>query len=136
MHSLLLVFHREKKITQFWIYNKTCLKRPLKKKTKIGFQDRLLLNAGQKYCRMLQGEHSAILSTYIFVIKISVLSIFKWPLKTGFTVRWSLCGSQYFNHGISPRNYRKMAIKSFIILSLYNKIHLKHSTFLWTPNTA
>ena len=35
-------------------YSKTCLKRPLKKKTKIGFQDRLSLNAGQKYCRMLQ----------------------------------------------------------------------------------
>ena len=38
---------------------------------------------------MLQGEHSAILSTFIklpFVIKIFVLSIFEWPLKTGFTV--------------------------------------------------
>ena len=34
-------------------YSKTCLKWPLKKKTKIGFQDRLSLNAGQKYCRML-----------------------------------------------------------------------------------
>ena len=37
---------------------------------------------------MLQGEHSAILSTFIkqpFVIKI-FLSIFEWPLKTGFTV--------------------------------------------------
>ena len=34
-------------------YSKICLKRPLKKKTKIGFQDRLSLNAGQKYCRML-----------------------------------------------------------------------------------
>ena len=32
-----------------------------KKKIKIGFQDRLSLNAGQKYCRMLQREHSAIL---------------------------------------------------------------------------
>ena len=32
---------------------------------------------------MLQGEHSAILSTFI---KIFVLSIFDWPLKTGFTV--------------------------------------------------
>ena len=30
---------------------------------KIVFQDQLSLNAGQKYCRMLQGEHSAILST-------------------------------------------------------------------------
>ena len=61
-------------------YSKTCLKRPLKKKTKIGFQDQLLLNAGQKYCRLLQREHSAILSTFIklkFVIKTFVLSIFE-----------------------------------------------------------
>ena len=70
-------------------YSKTCLKRPLKKKTKIDFQDRLTLNAGQKYCRMLQREHSAILSTFIqlpFAINIFVLSIFDWPLKIGFTV--------------------------------------------------
>ena len=70
-------------------YSKTCLKRPLSKRSKIGFQDQSSLNAGQKYCRMLQGEHSAILSTFIklpFVIKIFVLSIFEWPLKTGFTV--------------------------------------------------
>ena len=61
----------------------------LSKRPKIGFQDQFLLNGGQKYCRMLQGEHSAILSTSIklpFVIKIFVLSIFEWPLKTGFTV--------------------------------------------------
>ena len=59
-----------------------------KRRPKIVFQDRLSLNAGQKYCRMLQ-EHSAILSTFIklpFVIKIFVLSIFKWLLKTGFTI--------------------------------------------------
>ena len=52
-------------------------------------QDRLSLNAGQKYCRMLQGEHSAILATFIklpYVIKIFVLSFCEWPLKTGFTV--------------------------------------------------
>ena len=72
------------------IYSKTCLKRPLQKKTKIGFQDRLSLNACPKYCRMLQAlEHSAILSTFIklpFVINMFVLSIFEWPLKTGFTI--------------------------------------------------
>ena len=71
------------------MYSKTCLMRPLKKKTKIVFQDRVSLNAGQKYCRMLQGEHSAILSTFVklpFVIKIFVLPIFEYPLKTGFTV--------------------------------------------------
>ena len=39
---------------------------------------------------MLQGEHSAILSAFIklpFVFKTFVLSIFKWPLETGFTVQ-------------------------------------------------
>ena len=49
----------------FQTYSKTCLKRPLKKNTKIGFQYGLLLISGTKYCRMLQGEHSAILSTSI-----------------------------------------------------------------------
>ena len=71
------------------LYSKTCLKWPLKKNTKVGFQYQLLLNAGQKYCRILQGEHSAILSAFIklpFSIKTIILSIFKWPLKTGFTV--------------------------------------------------
>ena len=64
-------------------YSKTCLKQPLKKNTIIGFQYGLSLNAGQKYCRMLQGEHSAILSTFIklpFFIKTFVLTFFKWPL--------------------------------------------------------
>ena len=52
--------------------------------------------AGQKYCRMLQGEHSAILLTFIklpLVINIFVLSIFEWPLKTGFTVTLRHYGS-------------------------------------------
>ena len=38
---------------------------------------------------MIQGEHSEILSSFIklpFAIKIFVLLIYKWPLKTGFTV--------------------------------------------------
>ena len=60
-----------------------------KRTSKIGFQYRLWLNACQTYCRMLQGEHSAILSTFIKLplsIVTFALSIFKWPLKTGFTV--------------------------------------------------
>ena len=52
-------------------YSKTCLKRPLKKKgPKIGFQDRISLNAGL--------EHSTMLSTFIklpFFVKLFVLSI-------------------------------------------------------------
>ena len=53
--------------------------------TKIVFQYQLSLNAGQKYCRMLQGEqHSAILSTFIklpFSTKIFVLSILSGPFR-------------------------------------------------------
>ena len=45
--------------------SKPCLKPPLKKNKKIGIQYRLSIKAGQKYCRMLQREHSAILSTFI-----------------------------------------------------------------------
>ena len=59
--------------------SKTCVKQPLSKRQKNGFQDLLSLNAGQKYCRMLQWEHSAILLTFIkllVVIKTYVLSIF------------------------------------------------------------
>ena len=57
------------------ICSKTFVKRSLSKRPKIGFQHQLSLNAGQKYCRMLQVEHSAILLTFIklpFVIKIFV----------------------------------------------------------------
>ena len=72
-----------------FIYSKICVKRPLSKRPKIGFQDQLSFNAGQKYCKMLQGDHSTILSTFIklqFAIKIFVLYIFELPFYTGFTV--------------------------------------------------
>ena len=71
------------------VYSKTCIKQPLSNSQKIGFQDQLSINAGQKRCRMLQGEHSAILLICIklpFVIKIFVLYFFEWPLYTGFTI--------------------------------------------------
>ena len=71
-------------------YFKTCVKRPLSKRLKIGFLDQLSLNASQKYCIMLQGEHSAILLTFIklpFSIKILILSIIEWPFYTGLTVQ-------------------------------------------------
>ena len=81
-------------ICHFWTYELfSCLKGPLSKRPKIGFQYKLSPNAGQKYCRMLQGEHSAILSTFIklpFVIKIFVLTTFEWPLKTGFTIYYGI----------------------------------------------
>ena len=73
---------KELQVSRAISYSKTCVKQPLSKRQKIGFQTQLWLNAGQKYCRMLQGEHSAILLTLIklpFVFKIFVLSIVERP---------------------------------------------------------
>ena len=70
------------------MYSKSCVKWPLSKRPKIGFQEQLSLNVGQKYCRMLPLEKSAILLTFIklpFVFKIFVLPIFEWLFYTGFT---------------------------------------------------
>ena len=76
------------------IYSKNLCKTATQKRPKIGFQGYVLLNAGQKFCRMLQGEHSATLLTFIKlppVIKIFVLSIFEWPFYTDFTVCLKQC---------------------------------------------
>ena len=113
------------------LYSKTRLKRPLTK------GDQLSLNAGQKYYRMLQGEHSAILLTFIelpFVIEIFVLSfligclihvLLYWQLFCGvhwLAVRWDfsqlkrmgplgpLLGklwSIFWNHGTMTRAQHK-----------------------------
>ena len=52
------------------------VKRPLSKRTKIGFQDQLLLNAGQKYCRMLYflpslSYHLSLRSLILFCLFLS-----------------------------------------------------------------
>ena len=91
-HIVRDIVGNEKTVTLRLLYGKTCLKRPFKKMTKIDFQDRLSLNAGQKYCRMLQGEHSAILSTFIkppFVIQIFVWSILSDRLRR--LLLYSIC---------------------------------------------
>ena len=62
---------------------------------------------------MLPLEHSAILSTFIklpFVIKIIVLSIFEWPLKTDFAVYKS----------------EKSQMLCIIYLIIYNNIAILH----------
>ena len=64
----------------------TCLKRQLKKNTKIGFKDQLSLNAGQKYCRMLQESILQYFRTSLSYHLSLRPFIFEWPLKTGFTV--------------------------------------------------
>ena len=67
-----------------------------KGRPKIGFQDRLSLNAGQKYCRMLQYFRPSL--SYHLSLR-PFLSIFEWPLKTGFTVLRIILGIWYI--GIS-----------------------------------
>ena len=80
-----------------YLYSKTCLKRSLKMKTyskpclkRPLFKDQKLVFKTND--RLMQVKSaSAILSTFItllFVIRIFALSVFEWPLKTGFTVKW------------------------------------------------
>ena len=54
-------------------YSKTCVKWPLSKRPKFGFQDKLSLNAGQKYWSILQDFRPII--KLPFVIKIFLFSI-------------------------------------------------------------
>ena len=69
-----------------------CKTATLKKDQKLVFKTnyRLMQVKSIAECsKMLQGEHSAIVSTFIklpYVIKIFVESIFEWPFNTGFTV--------------------------------------------------
>ena len=49
------------KISNVKQYSKTCLKQPPKRRPKIGFQDRLSLNAGHKVLQNAPREYSAIL---------------------------------------------------------------------------
>ena len=50
-----------------------------------------------KVLQNAQVEHSAILSSFIklpFAFKTFVMSIFEWPLKTGFTVLTFICADR------------------------------------------
>ena len=80
-------------------YSKTCLKGPLSKEPKIVFKTNYRLMKVKSIAECSKGsilqylEHSAILLTFIklpFVIKVFVLSIFEWQLKTGFTIYQNL----------------------------------------------
>ena len=53
-------------------FSKICLKRPLKKGPKVGFQERFSLNAGRNYCRMLSWsilQYSRPALSYHFSLK-------------------------------------------------------------------
>ena len=88
------------------IYSKTCVIPPLSKRPKIGVQNQLWLNVGQKLCRMVQGEHSAVLSTFIKLPFVIILCLLRHkqtsrtelpfhlenPVSTQYTcIQWTLC---------------------------------------------
>ena len=67
---------------------------------------------------MLQGEHSAILLTFIklpFVIKTFVFSIFKWPFYTGSTVYINSTPQAFFWAGISVVYRYKVLSESWLL---------------------
>ena len=62
------------------MYSKTCFKQPFKKKTKIGFQDRLSFNAGQKYSwSILQYFRASLSKTFIlFIFSGRLTQVLMW----------------------------------------------------------
>ena len=81
-------------------YSKTCVKWPLAKRPKIGFQDQLLLNAGQKYCRYLQyflpslSYHLSLRSLFLcgrFTQVLLYSSIFVIPYLESIEVKLAPC---------------------------------------------
>ena len=78
-----------------------------KRRPKMVFKANYCLMQVKSIAECSKGEHSAIFWTFIelpFVIKIFVLSIIEWPLKTGFTV-FSLFKHQSFDLHHSKREY-------------------------------
>ena len=83
----------------------------------------MVFNSGQKYCRMLQREHSAILSTFIklpVAIKIFVVSIFEWPFYSGFTVVYIL---------LSVKNGIEFQYHSIVFCSIFSRASLVFSSY-------
>ena len=58
------------------VYSETPIKRPLKNRQNKGMKAMWYLNASQKYCRMLHGEHSVVLLTCIK--RLSVMQTYFW----------------------------------------------------------
>ena len=65
------------------------------KKTEIGFQDQLLLNAGQKDCRMLQGILQYFWPSLSYQLRYLFFLFFEWQFYTSFTVYISYLSKYY-----------------------------------------
>ena len=102
-----------------------------KRKPKISFQDRLSLNAGQKYCRMLPFEHSAILSTFN--------KLYQWPLRSLFCLflsgrlrqDWFYCINHMKSHlGVISKCHALKLINHWRITYLVNFYNYDHNNVM------
>ena len=86
---------------------------------------------------MLQGEHSAIRSTFIklqFVIKIFVFSIFEWPLRTGFTVLVCFSDPQTCFHSVISHLLAGKMRSGCVTLQIGRKSrNISTGSVVWSP---
>ena len=76
-------------------YRKTCVKRPLSRRPQIGFQDQLMLNAGQSIAECSEGsilQYFRPSLSYHLSLRYFFF-IFEWPFYTGITVFILTCAS-------------------------------------------
>ena len=98
------------------VYSKTCLKLPLKNRQNNDLNDKWLPNEGQKYCRMLPLENSAILLTCIkqlLVLKTNSWGFFSYRFRQVllYCCNWNIF---YYRDGCMAQNF-------IILCSLYQK---------------
>ena len=93
-----------------------------------GFEDQYLLNVGLKELQDAPAEHSIVLLNCIELphgLKTFVLSIFEWPLKTGFTVQClTLCMLGSF-HAFVVFSKSFFSKKCFIVKVFGSKLFAK-----------
>ena len=83
-----------------------------------GFQDQLSLNAGQKYCRMLQGsilQYFRPSLSYHLSLRFLFCLIFEWPVKTGFIVQRFYCTYRF------PCEICSLEVSDFSRCTIFNK---------------
>ena len=101
------------------------------KRPKIGFQDQLSLNAGQKYCRMVQGGHSAILLTFI-KLPLAIKILFCLFLTGHFTqvLLYSLVNLQLDTEPFTS----PCLVYSYVVLDIALCLIEMHASLNWSQN--
>ena len=125
-------------------YSITCLKRPLKKRPKIGFQDRLLLNPVKRiaecskrsilqYLRPALSYHLSLRPLFCLFLggRLRQVSLYSAtpPYITDLEIHVTLscCGSHFFYREILQRNYISTHVYSTVHKMQFIKSHFKHA---------